>query len=147
MPGYGAGKAKHRIELKEYNGSADWVDIKEGRSSAAATRVQFAGMQIVGVTASGDPILDVRADPLLKMRTALFVESIVAWSLRYDESDAETMPLDAETFTEVLDGDVADWLDKTITTYYKARLIPATEGPNSNGASSRLSKVKVGSLS
>jgi hypothetical protein len=63
MPGYGANRATHRIELKAFDGSKNWVDIKAGRSSGASTRVNFAGMKITGLTEDGRPIVAVRDQP------------------------------------------------------------------------------------
>jgi len=143
MPGYGVGSATHRILLADYDGSDNWVDIRAGRSSGAASRVQFAGMRITGVTATGTPILDVREDPLVLMRRQLFVESIVGWSLRADEADEAPMPLTPDVFVEVLDGDVGEWLDGQITSYYARRRLGDDAQGESTGSSSRRSRDGV----
>ncbi len=119
MPGYGASKAVHRIPLAEYNASDDWVDIKQARTSAATLRYRSAGMNIQGADVDGRPIVSAELNQAA-MRNVLFQSSIVAWSLREHEADAQAMPLSPTTFDN-LDADVADWLDRQITAYYATR--------------------------
>ncbi len=135
MPSYGVKKARHRIEFKEFDGSDNWCDILAGRSSGAATRVQFAGVKIVGLSPSGEPQFAVRENPLMDMRAALFEESILEWTLKADEADSAPMSLTRDTFLEVLDGAVGDWLDAQITTYYQNRKLSEADTKNSSGQS------------
>lgn len=136
MPGYAASRETHRIYLRELNGSEDYVDIKAGLSAGARTRTQFAAFRIVGLKADNTPMVDLTAQPFVDMRRALFVEAIVSWSLKANEGDAEPMELSPETYIEVLDGAVGDWLDTQITAYYNQRQITPDTAKNSNGNSS-----------
>ena len=83
MPGYGASSRPHRISLAGYDGSDNWVDIREGRSSAAAARVNAAAVRMTGVSADGTPSIGAELN-LAAMRLQLFRESILAWSLTRD---------------------------------------------------------------
>ncbi len=133
MPGYGASSRPHRISLAGYDGSDNWVDIREGRSSAAAARVNAAAVRMTGVSADGTPSIGAELN-LAAMRLQLFRESILAWSLTRDEADTEPMPLNDTSF-EQLDGDVATWLDGEITAYYARRRRTPEQLGNSAGPS------------
>lgn len=137
MPGYGVSKQTHRISLKPFDGSDEWVDIRASRSGGAASRIAMAALAVTGIDPSGTPIISVRegTNPLFAMRQAQFEESIVAWSLKADEADSGMMPIDAETFENVLAGDVAEWLDGEITRYYQQRRTPAAALGESSGSS------------
>ena len=130
MPGYGShpGAAPHRIDLAPFDGSDNWVDIRPSRTSGAATRVQSALLEIGGVAADGTAQLTTRAN-LTEARLVLFEGSILAWSLKADDADAEPMPLTRTVFADVLDGDVGNFLDGEITRYYaRRRLSPEAAG-------------------
>ncbi len=119
MPGYGASKATHRLFVTDYNGSDDWVDIKEARTSAATLRYRSAGMNIQGADVDGRPIVSAELNQAA-MRNVLFQSSIVTWTLKADDADSAPMPLSPTTFDN-LDADFADWLDRRITAYYATR--------------------------
>lgn len=135
MPGYAASRATHRISLKPFNDSDDWVDIYAGRTSGADTRVQSAVMELAGTDATGRPIISARVH-LDDMRSQLFVESIVAWSLKADDADDGPMPLNRTVFDTVLGDRVAAWLDGEISRYYANRRLSEEQQGNSSGNSS-----------
>lgn len=131
MPGYGyaATRGTHRISLEPFNGSDDWVDIVAGRSSAAAARVQSAGMALTGVAADGTPRVSATLD-IGAMRLASFREFILAWSLRASPEDEEPMPLSDAAFQQ-LDAEFGAWLDTQITVYYAQRKLSEERLKNS----------------
>ncbi|SRR5579885_398876 len=134
MPSYTTSARRHRISLKEFDGSDNWVDIREGRSSRAAARINSAGIELTGLSLDGRPNISTKFD-LNEMRVALFEESIVAWSLTGEEAATGALPLDRHTF-EQLDSDVAAYLDAEITRYYAGRRFSEQAIKNSNGNSS-----------
>lgn len=124
---------RHRLTLREFDGTDDWVEIRAGRSSRAAARINSAGVEIGGLTADGRPLLSAKFD-LNEMRSVLFEESIVAWSFRGDDGASGPLPVERYTF-EALDGPLGAWLDAEITRYYSQRRLPDDAAKNSNGNS------------
>lgn len=117
--GYGASRARHRISLKEFDGSDNWVDIYAQRTSGAAARLASVSFVITGVNGDGTPVIRAAEDFLAQMRSQLFRDSIVEWSLKADDDDPSPMPLTVATFELLLGEQVGNWLDQTITAYYR----------------------------
>lgn len=141
--GYGVRQGTHRIELSEFDGSGNWVDIKAGRSYGDSLRQTKAGLQVRFGKRDQEGAVDF---DMMASRLALFEQSIVAWSLRADEGDAEPMPLTRETYTERLSEDVGEWLAEQIQGYYDARLLADDDRKNSNGPSTGPSPSTAPSL-
>ena len=131
----------HRIDLKAFDGSDNYVLIRAGRSSGAATRVASAAMRLSGVLSDGTPQLSTQID-MTNMRTVLFQESITEWSLKASDDDTSPMPLNINTFENVLDSQVASWLDGEITRYYATRVATGGVTGERNGTSSAPSKAE-----
>lgn len=142
--GYGVRQGTHRIELSEFDGSGNWVDIKAGRSYGDRLRQTKAGLQFKLATKRGS---ETAVDfDMMASRIALFEQSIVAWSLRADEGDAEPMALTRETYTERLSEEVGEWLANEIQGYYDARLLADDDRKNSSGPSTGPSPSTAPSL-
>lgn len=127
--GYVANKGVHRIELSDFDGSANWVEIHAARSYGAALRQKTAGLKANFSEKAADSTVDF---DFAASRLALFKESIVGWSLKGEETDAEALPLTDETFL-ALDEGVGDWLAEQIQGWYKARTVSEPDRKNSNG--------------
>lgn len=133
--GYRASKAAHRIYLAEFDGSDNWVDVREGRSSAAAERYRTAGMHVTGIDInSGTVYIGQGGLDLAARRNILFQQAILAWSLKAEDGDDEVMPLRAETYDQLPD-QFAEWLEQRILAYYAARRLTEEQVGNSNGSS------------
>jgi hypothetical protein len=132
MGGYRASTATHRIELTEFDGSDNWVDIKAARSSGDATRLLQSAAHITGIDGMNRPLFD--TIDLGKLHSGLFQSSIVAWSLKGDDGDAEPMALTPANF-DGLDELVGNWLAHQIQTYYQNRRFSEEQLKNSNGSS------------
>jgi hypothetical protein len=141
--GYGSSRDnKYRIYLRDFDGSDNWVDIKERRSENDKNAVQMAGVKIgqgnamftmpgTGVTLPAD----LSGFDFLAARIVRFERMIIAWSLKANDDDAEPMPLTEDTFRNRLDADVAEWLTDQIETYYQNRRPSKETFLNLNGAS------------
>lgn len=130
--GYGVRQGTHRIDLTGYDGSANWVDIKAGRSYGDRLTQTNAGLQVqLGDRRRGTP--SAASFDMAASRLVLFEQSIVAWSLRADEGDAEPMPLTRTTFADRLGEEIGEWLANEIQAYYDARLLTEDAAKNSNG--------------
>ncbi len=127
--GYRAATAAHRILLKELDGSDNWVDIREGRSYGMMMDGLARAGLVTGISAYGTPqyaSIDLKSAAL-----ALLEQSVLAWSLRAEDSDAEPMPLERESY-ENLPEQVAVFLNQRIQAHYQTRL-PSEEEKKRNG--------------
>jgi hypothetical protein len=118
--GYGVNGSTHRIELKEFDGSDNWVDIKSEMSNATRTRIKEAAVTLAGVNGDLSLVFNATVN-LTETRIRLFEGTIVDWSLKASDDDPMPMPRNRTTYTDVLTGDVADFLDGAISAYYEAR--------------------------
>lgn len=128
--GYGVQTGTHRIELVDFDGSDNWVDIRAARSYGAAQRQKAAGLRMkIGDKGKNSEVdFDFAASNLV-----MFKESIVAWSLKRSETDADPMPLTEETFREGLGETIGEWLAEEMQAYYSARTLSEEDRKNSNG--------------
>lgn len=126
--GYGINRGVHRISLEPFDGSGNWVDIRATRSYGAMRRLQGSGLRYkVGAGNTQEIDYDFEGAAI-----ALMATSIVAWSLKADEGDAEPMPVNEETFRERLDASVGEWLAGEIDAYYKPKDVSPGDLKNLN---------------
>lgn len=140
--GYGSkAEVTHRIRLADYDGSDEWVDIKARRSIADKEAESFAGVKLSGgkVSLTGDMTADVSDFDFAAVRVVRFQRSIVAWSLKADDADPAPMPLTEDTFRNVLDAELTEWLSDAILRYYEARTLGKASASRLNGSSTALS--------
>lgn len=129
--GYRAGLGTHRIYLKDFDGSENWVDIRASRTYGQRLRTASAAVRVQMPTQPGEQS---RAEvDLYGLRIGLLEQSIVAWSLKADDADPEPMPLTRESFAS-LDEALGEWLAEQIESYYDSRL-EAVRNPNLGGPS------------
>lgn len=140
--GYGSSTVEtHRINLREFDGSDNWVEIKARRSPADVEACRVAGIKpgvpmesingVVRVTG-----FTVEQFDFLATRAMRFRRHIVAWSLKLRDEDPEPMPLTDDVFRNVLDDDVSEWLSGEIEKYYESRKPTRDFLSTSNGVAS-----------
>lgn len=102
-----------RIHLRDYDGSDDWVDVRE--SLTFVDSVELRDIAIGGATQSQDGVrIEVAA---ARLKLELLKRSIVAWSFRVDPADPAPVPVSPGAI-ERLDANLGDWLAERIDGLY-----------------------------
>ena len=102
--------ARHRITLTEFDGSDEWVEVREDLSYTQ----QLAILRAAGGpgVATGTVEANLQASYLELLR-----QSVTAWS--FTDADGSPVPVGDAAFGQL--GPVAKWLVDTIDAYYMSR--------------------------
>lgn len=111
---FSSGRGTHRILLAEYDGSDDWVDIRESlpwRDALALRSMGVTGMRQTG-PGQVEYVLDAP-----RVRLELMARAIIAWSFTDGQNP---VPVNRQTI-EMLDSRLGDWLAEKIDAYYEKK--------------------------
>lgn len=104
-----------RIELREFDGSDDWVEVRAALSWGDMLAVRKASMPRA-TAAPGTPEMEVQIDVGARS-LELLSRAIVRWSFRAAEGDPAPLPVSRDLITK-LDARLADWLADRVDSLY-----------------------------